>query len=85
MPALFIIAILINLGMWLERYVIVVTGPSRDYLPAAWGQQALRWVDFGILFGSIGTFFALIFLFVRLLPAITIFEVEDLAAKRGGS
>ena len=82
MPVLFVISLIINLGMWLERYVIVVTGPSTGYLPSAWGTQSLTWVDFGVLFGTLGAFFALIFLFVRLLPAITIFEVEDLASER---
>lgn len=45
----------------------------------------MRWLDFGILFGSIGTFFALVFLFIRILPAITIFEVEKLAGERGST
>jgi molybdopterin-containing oxidoreductase family membrane subunit len=85
MPVLFALALVVNLGMWLERYVIVVTGPSRDFLPSSWGEQSLSWLDFGILFGSIGTFFALVFLFVRILPAITIFEVEELAAEGKGS
>ncbi|MEI8715531.1 NrfD/PsrC family molybdoenzyme membrane anchor subunit [Mesorhizobium sp. ISC11] len=84
MPALFAIALIINLGMWIERYVIVVSGPSRDFLPSSWGEQSLTWLDFGILFGSIGTFFALVFLFVRILPAITIFEVEELAQEGRG-
>jgi Ni/Fe-hydrogenase subunit HybB-like protein len=83
MPLLFAIAVAINIGMWIERYIIVVTGPSRDYLPSAWGEQSLTWLDFGILFGSIGTFFALVFLFIRILPAITIFEVEELAEEEG--
>ncbi|MES0212521.1 polysulfide reductase NrfD [Mesorhizobium sp. M0028] len=85
MPGLFAIALIINVGMWIERYVIVVTGPSRDYLPSSWGEQSLRWLDFGILFGSIGTFLALVFLFIRILPAITIFEVEELAEERGSA
>ncbi|MEX2615239.1 MAG: NrfD/PsrC family molybdoenzyme membrane anchor subunit [Alphaproteobacteria bacterium] len=85
MAALFVIALLINIGMWLERYVIVVTGPSRDYLPSSWNEQSLTWLDFGILFGSLGTFLALIFLFIRILPAITIFEVEELAHETQGA
>lgn len=81
--ALWAIAILVNIGMWLERYVIVVTSPANDFLPSAWGTQSLTWLDYGIFFGSLGTFFALIFLFIRVLPAITIFEVEELAAEKG--
>src|SRR5690606_5062956 len=56
MPALFVIAVLINVGMWTERYMIVVTGPANDFLTSSWGTQSLTWVDFGILFGSVGTF-----------------------------
>ncbi|MBN9237429.1 hydrogenase [Mesorhizobium hungaricum] len=85
MPLLFAVAVIINIGMWIERYVIVVSGPSRDFLPSAWGEQSLTWLDYGILFGSLGTFFALVFLFVRILPAITIFEVEELAEEGKGS
>jgi molybdopterin-containing oxidoreductase family membrane subunit len=85
MPLLFAVAVVINIGMWIERYVIVVSGPSRDFLPSAWGAQSLTWLDYGILFGSLGTFFALVFLFVRILPAITIFEVEELAEEGKGS
>lgn len=81
-PALFLLSLVINLGMWLERYMIVVSGPARSYLPAAWGQQGLTWVDFGILFGSIGLFVTLLFLFLRLLPAISIFEVGELAEEK---
>jgi molybdopterin-containing oxidoreductase family membrane subunit len=83
MPGLFVIALIINTGMWLERYIIVVSGPSRGYLPSSWGEQPMLWLDFGIFFGSLGTFFALVFLFIRLLPAITIFEVEELAEEEG--
>ena len=85
MKLLFAIALLINVGMWIERYVIVVSGPSRGFMPSAWGSQSLTWVDYGILFGSLGTFFALVFLFVRILPAITIFEVEELVGKKGAA
>lgn len=81
--ALFIIAILINIGMWLERFVIVVAGPAHDFLPSSWDTQSLTWLDYGLLFGSIGTFFALMFLFIRVLPAISIFEVEELGHEKG--
>jgi molybdopterin-containing oxidoreductase family membrane subunit len=81
--ALFVIAILINVGMWTERFVIVVSSEAETFLPATWGTRSLTWLDYGLLFGSIGTFFALIFLFVRILPAISIFEVEELAHEEG--
>lgn len=85
MPGLFVISILINLGMWLERYMIVVTGPSRTFLPSAWDTQSMTWVDFGVLFGSLGAFATLLFLFFRLLPAITIFEEEELVTAEAKS
>jgi len=65
--------------------MIVVTGPSRTFLPSAWGTQSLTWVDFGVLFGSLGAFATLLFLFLRVLPAITIFEEEELVTGEGQS
>jgi molybdopterin-containing oxidoreductase family membrane subunit len=82
MVMLFVIAIVINVGMWLERFVIVVSGPAQDFLPSSWNTATLTWLDFALLFGSLGTFFALVFLFVRILPAVTIFEVEELAHEK---
>jgi molybdopterin-containing oxidoreductase family membrane subunit len=85
MVALFVIAILINVGMWLERFVIVVSGPAQDFLPSSWNTATLTWLDFALLFGSLGTFFALMFLFIRLLPAISIFEVAEQAHEEGSA
>jgi molybdopterin-containing oxidoreductase family membrane subunit len=80
-PLLFLIAIVINIGMWLERYVIVVISLHRDFLPSSWGMYAgTRW-DWATLVGSIGLFVALLFLFIRFLPAISIFEMRALVAK----
>jgi len=76
---LFAIALVINLGMWLERYIIVVSSLARDYLPSTWDTTTPTWTDYGLIFGSIGLFFALMFLLVRLLPLITIYEVAELA------
>ncbi|HEY9009412.1 MAG TPA: NrfD/PsrC family molybdoenzyme membrane anchor subunit [Devosia sp.] len=75
---MFALAMVINIGMWIERYVIVVTSLTRDFLPSAWNTLAPTWTDFGLLAGSLGLFFALMFLFVRLLPALSISEVEEL-------
>ncbi len=80
---LFALALIINTGMWLERYVIVATSLTRDYMPSAWRDVAPTWTDFGLIFGSLGLFFALFFLFVRVLPAISIFEVEELRTGGG--
>jgi Ni/Fe-hydrogenase subunit HybB-like protein len=78
--ALFAIAMVVNLGMWLERFVIVVTSLHRDFLPSAWGMYyPTRW-DIFTLVGSIGLFLALVFLFIRFLPLISIFEMRELVA-----
>ncbi len=75
---LFIIAIVANIGMWLERFVIVVTSLHRDFLPSSWGMYyPTRW-DWAIYIGTIGLFFALLFIFVRFLPMISIFEMREL-------
>jgi molybdopterin-containing oxidoreductase family membrane subunit len=72
-PALFVVALIVNVGMWLERYMIIVVSLSRDFLPSAWGTYAgTRW-DWATLVGSIGLFLTLMFLFVRFLPVISIY------------
>ncbi|HTC64867.1 MAG TPA: NrfD/PsrC family molybdoenzyme membrane anchor subunit [Candidatus Saccharimonadales bacterium] len=78
--ALFAIAMVVNLGMWLERFVIVVTSLHRDFLPSSWGTYIpTRW-DFATFFGTIGLFLFLVFLFIRYLPLISIFEMRTLVA-----
>lgn len=75
---LFIISIIVNIGMWLERFVIVVTSLHRDFLPSSWGMYSPTVWDFAVFFGTIGLFLFLIFLFIRVLPMITIFELRML-------
>jgi Ni/Fe-hydrogenase subunit HybB-like protein len=74
---LWILAAVINVGMWLERYMITTSSLARGFLPSSWNSQEMLWLDFTMLFGSLGMFFALIFLFVRVLPAISIFEITE--------
>ena len=75
---LFVMALVINLGMWLERFVIVVTTLARDFIPSSWGMYTpTRW-DFATYFGTIGLFLTLFFLFIRFLPMIAMFEVRTL-------
>jgi Ni/Fe-hydrogenase subunit HybB-like protein len=76
--ALFLIAVSVNIGMWLERYVIVVVSLSRDFMPSAWGMYSGTIVDYAVLAGSIGLFVCLLFLFIRVLPMISIFEMREL-------
>ncbi|HYF48415.1 MAG TPA: NrfD/PsrC family molybdoenzyme membrane anchor subunit [Planctomycetota bacterium] len=75
---LFILALVVNVGMWLERFVIVITSLHRDYLPSSWDMYWPTIWDWGIYLGTIGLFFALFFLFIRLLPMISIFEMREL-------
>jgi molybdopterin-containing oxidoreductase family membrane subunit len=80
-PALFVVALIVNVGMWAERYMIVVVSLTRDFVPSAWGVYAgTRW-DWATLVGSMGLFLALMFLFIRLLPVISIFELRGLVPK----
>jgi molybdopterin-containing oxidoreductase family membrane subunit len=74
------IVILINVGMWLERFVIIVTSLHRDFLPSAWDYFKPTWVDMGLFFGSIGLFLTLMLLFCRLLPTIASTEVKSIMA-----
>ena len=78
---LFVIAFIINIGMWIERFVIVVTSLHRDFLPSSWGMYYPTKWDLGVFFGSVGLFLALVFLFVRFLPMISIFETRQIIAE----
>jgi molybdopterin-containing oxidoreductase family membrane subunit len=77
-PLLFVLALLINVGMWSERFVIVVQSLHRDFLPAAWGLYVPTIWDWATLLGSIGLFLTLMFLFVRFLPVISMSEMRAL-------
>ncbi|GIW44201.1 MAG: polysulfide reductase NrfD [Candidatus Binatia bacterium] len=77
-PLLFMVAMSINIGMWLERYVIIVVSLHRDFLPSSWGMYAGTIYDYGTFIGTIGLFLTLLFLFIRLLPMISIFEMRTL-------
>jgi hypothetical protein len=77
-PALFGMAMIVNVGMWLERYVIVVVSLHRDFLPSSWGMYHGTIFDWATFVGSIGLFLALMFLFIRILPMISIFEMRQI-------
>lgn len=79
-PALFVIAIIVNVGMWLERYIIVVTSLHRDFLPSSWDMYSGTIWDWATFIGTIGLFLSLLFLFVRFMPVISIFEMRTLVA-----
>jgi Ni/Fe-hydrogenase subunit HybB-like protein len=75
---LFMISIVVSVGMWLERFVIIVTSLNRDFLPSSWAMYTPTVIDWSMFIGTIGFFFTLIYLFVRFLPIISIFEVRTL-------
>ena len=75
---LFVIALIVSVGMWLERFVIVVTSLSRDFLPSSWGMYAGTKWDWMTYIGTIGLFLSLLFLFIRFLPMISIFEMRTI-------
>jgi Ni/Fe-hydrogenase subunit HybB-like protein len=75
---LWFIAIVANIGMWLERFVIIVTSLHRDYLPSAWDMYYPTFWDWSMFAGSIGLFLFLLLLFIRFLPMISIFEMREL-------
>jgi molybdopterin-containing oxidoreductase family membrane subunit len=77
-PALFVISLIVNTGMWLERFVIIVTSLHRDFLPSSWGMFSPTFWDWSTFVGTIGLFVALLFLFLRFLPMISIFEMRTM-------
>jgi Ni/Fe-hydrogenase subunit HybB-like protein len=78
--ALFVMSLVINLGMWLERFVIVVISLTCDFNPGAWGRYQATFWDYSTFIGTMGLFVSLLFLFVRGLPAISIAEMRELVA-----
>jgi Ni/Fe-hydrogenase subunit HybB-like protein len=75
---LFLMSLVINTGMWLERFVIVVISLTRDFVPSAWGRYSATGWDYATLIGTLGLFTMLFFLFIRGLPAIAISEMREL-------
>ncbi len=75
-PAMFVVSIFVNIGMWFERFVITVTSLSRDFLPANWGLYQWSFYDTGVLLGSFGMFLTLFLLYLRVFPAISIAEIK---------
>ena len=78
--AIFFLSLLINVGMWFERFVIVVTSLHRDFLPSSWSMYRPTFIEVGTLIGSFGLFLTLFLVFCRLLPMISIGEVKGVLA-----
>jgi Ni/Fe-hydrogenase subunit HybB-like protein len=79
----FFMSIFINIGMWFERFVIIATTLARDYLPSSWSYYVPTWVEIGIFVGTIGLFFTLYLIFVRVAPVVAIAEVKAILKVAG--
>jgi molybdopterin-containing oxidoreductase family membrane subunit len=83
-PWLFGISIIVNIGMWYERFVIIIGSVGHDFLPNAWGLYAPTLVEMGIMLGSFSLFFFLFVLFVKHLPSVSMTEMKESVAEGGG-
>ena len=81
--ATFILSIFVNIGMWFERFVIIVTSLHRDYLPSAWTMFSPTFIDIGIYLGTIGFFFVLFLLYARTFPVIAQAELKSIVKSSG--
>ena len=79
----FFISIVINIGMWFERFVIIATTLARDYLPSSWSYYSPTWVEMGIFLGTMGLFMTLYLLFTRVAPVVAIAEVKSILKTAG--
>ncbi len=79
----FFMSIIINIGMWFERFVIIATTLARDYLPSSWSYYVPSWVEIGVFIGTFGLFFTLFLIFTRVAPVIAIAEVKSILKTSG--
>jgi molybdopterin-containing oxidoreductase family membrane subunit len=78
LPWIFVVCMFINVGMWLERFVIIVMSLNRDFDPSSWRMYKPTVFDFTMFFGTIGFFLTLMFLFIRFVPMIPMFEMKTM-------
>jgi Ni/Fe-hydrogenase subunit HybB-like protein len=79
----FFLSVVINIGMWFERFVIIVTTLARDYLPSSWSFYSPSWVEISMFLGTFGLFFVLYLIFVRVAPVVAIAEVKSILKVAG--
>lgn len=79
----FFLSIVVNIGMWFERFVIIATTLARDYLPSSWSYYVPTWVEIGIFLGTLGIFFTLFLLFTRVAPVVAIAEIKSILKSSG--
>ena len=85
LAATFVLSIVVNIGMWFERFVIIVTSIHRDYTPGAWGEFHPSGIDVGMFIGTIGIFFTLFLLFARYFPVLALNELKTILKMSGES
>ena len=81
-PLLFLVGLSVTIGMWFERYMLVVTGLYRDYLVSSWGEYHASFWEWSLFAGMIGVFLVPFLLFVRFVPMISAFEVNEMLTER---
>ncbi|MBS1763785.1 MAG: polysulfide reductase NrfD [Bacteroidetes bacterium] len=79
----FFLSIIVNIGMWFERFVIIVTSLHRDYIPSSWAMFHPTWVEIGLFIGSLGLFFVPFLLFTRFFPVIAMSELKTIVKSSG--
>ena len=84
LPLVFVISVVVNVGMWFERFIIIVTALERDFLPSSWTEYAPTSIELATLAGSFGLFFTCFLLFCRFLPTIAIAEVKSVLGHSPG-
>jgi len=77
-PIMWVASILVNIGMWCERFIIIVTSLTQDFLPGSWDLYSPTWVDWSIYIGTLGLFSTLFLLFLKFVPAVAVSEVKEL-------
>ncbi len=75
---MWVLSIFVNIGMWCERFIIIVTSLHRDFMPSNWAMYYPTWVDWTLFLGTIGLFSTLFLLFLKFLPAVALAEVKEL-------
>ena len=84
-PFTFIMSIVVNIGMWFERFVIIVTSLYRDYIPGSWSYYSPTWPEVGFYLGTFGLFFTCFFLFAKYFPVIAVAEIKYVLKRSGES
>ena len=80
LPFLFVLSIFVNIGMWFERFVIIVGGVAHGFMPHSWGLYKPTGIEFGIMLGSFCLFFFLFVLFVKHLPSVSMAELKEMVS-----